>query len=190
MNKPAGMPMRPFPDKPNESLKEFLVRKGGISPADFDKISFVNYVHGDASGLIMIIKNTKAKNKIEPVRKCFRRTFCVIVHGELSGENTINKPIPSGPTGELEDAISNYKVIETFPGHSLLQVELKTNRKDQILRHFSVVSTEERRMIHLRKISTKHPGTNKDVEFEVDLPEHMKQFIAEAKGEKPNITKT
>ena len=106
--------------------------------------------------------------------------------------------------GEL--AISHFEVCETANGYSLVRVTLETGRKHQIRVHlsemgFPVVGDEVYKpkqgptrkqktaqaklempanpqlMLTAVRLCLDHPMTEKRMEFEIDLPPHMREFM-------------
>lgn len=107
----------------------------------------------------------------------------------------IQKPAhPRDP--RRQGALSRYKVIERFEGASLIEVSLETGRRNQIriqarLRGHSLVGEARyihgpgslrpidfaRHALHARKLTVRHPGDGRSMEFEVPPPADFLELL-------------
>lgn len=179
-----------------------------------DKLSSINgvirpgIVHRldkDTSGLLIVAKNdTSHKTLSESLQKRdILREYIAISHGEFNQEKgTINAPIGRDPRDRKrmainykngKEAITHYRLIDSYEGYSLVQASLQTGRTHQIRVHFAHIKhpivgdpiysdrkEDEKyggQFLHARKLGFVHPKTNKYMEFETEIPDDFKDFI-------------
>ena len=145
VNKPAGLLTVPLPRRGDEASVEdqlavHLRRRGKRKPL------VVHRIDRDTSGLVVFATRPDAQRRL---RNQFRRheperVYLAVVYGHPSPESgtwrdrlvwdqaaLIQKQThPRDPHGK--DAISEYRVLERFPGASLLEVRLRTGKRNQI----------------------------------------------------------
>lgn len=102
----------------------------------------------------------------------------------------------SDPRGK--EAISHYRVLETLAGASLVEVSLVTGKRNQIriqarLRGHTLVGEQRytygpdtlrtipfaRQALHAHRLSFRHPADDREMRFEVALPEDMTSLLAQ-----------
>ncbi len=107
--------------------------------------------------------------------------------------------------GKGELAVSHYEVHATEQAYSLVRVKLETGRKHQIRVHLAdmghpIVGDEfygnqrgrrgkrepENLMLAAIRLCFDHPRGGKRMEFEIDLPGHMRQFIRSIRARSTN----
>ena len=92
------------------------------------------------------------------------------------------------------EALSLYRVVEQFPQHALVEIELKTGRTHQIRVHLKHIhhpvvgdpvygsSSKNnlgmtRQALHAQTIRFRHPVTQQEMTFSTDLPDDMRQLL-------------
>ena len=102
---------------------------------------------------------------------------------------------PRDPTGK--EAISHYRVLEELAGTSLIEVALVTGKRNQIriqarLRGHTLVGEVRytygpdelrpiafpRQALHAHRLTFRHPSDDREVSFEVPLPDDMAALVA------------
>jgi len=102
---------------------------------------------------------------------------------------------PRDPLGK--EAISHYRVVEEFAGTSLIEVALVTGKRNQIriqarLRGHTLVGEVRytygpdelrpiafpRQALHAHRLTFRHPSDDREVSFEVPLPDDMAALVA------------
>jgi 23S rRNA pseudouridine1911/1915/1917 synthase len=102
---------------------------------------------------------------------------------------------PRDPKGK--DAVCHYRVIETFAGASLIEVQLLTGRRNQIrlqarLRGHTLVGEQRytfgpdslrplafpRQALHAHRLAFRHPVDGRAMRFETPPPEDMQALLA------------
>lgn len=102
---------------------------------------------------------------------------------------------PRDPLGK--EAISHYRVLETLAGASLIEVKLVTGKRNQIriqarLRGHTLVGERRyiygpdelrpiafpRQALHAHRLTFRHPGDDREMSFEVPLPDDIAALVA------------
>jgi 23S rRNA pseudouridine1911/1915/1917 synthase len=101
------------------------------------------------------------------------------------------KSVPRGG----REAVTLYRVLETYPAASLVEVEIPTGRSHQIRVHFAEAGHPllgdskygrknipgvvecERAMLHAFRLDLRHPLRDENLCLEAPLPEDMKKII-------------
>ena len=101
---------------------------------------------------------------------------------------------PRDPNGN--DAISDYRLVESFRDASLIEVRLQTGRRNQIriqarLRGHTLVGEERyvygpeilrpidfgRQALHAHRLACRHPSDNRPLEFEAVPPPDLEDLL-------------
>ncbi len=166
----------------------------------------VHRLDKDTSGLLLIAKNDFAHVSLaEQIKeKTCKRIYKAIALGHFAEkQGCITTNIARGtnerkkmfvvPIGQGKVAITNYNVLQEFKGYSLVEYELKTGRTHQIRVHSAylghpilgdkVYGKEDTKWglvgqaLVAVKISFTHPRTNKEMTFEVPLPDYFQNVL-------------
>lgn len=166
----------------------------------------VHRIDKDTTGLLVICKNDKAHNAIADQFKVHsgKRVYYALVHGAFSDtEGRIDAPIGRSVTDRKKmainpkgkDAVTNYKVLETFNNkYSLVECRLETGRTHQIRVHMASIKhplvgdtfysnyddsslTKDGQVLHAGVLGLVHPTTGNFIEFESELPEYFEEIL-------------
>ena len=145
VNKRKGLLSIPTKSEPKSLYQEVLyyLKKDNIT-----KVSILNRLDKETSGLVLIAKDRISANKLQPTHKYITRHYICYTHGIwdikegkivtfLEKDNITNKRFVSN-NGKL--AISNYKVLEEDNNISKVLFVLETGRTHQIRVHTSYMS--------------------------------------------------
>ena len=209
INKPAGILAVPL-EKRGEETSIFDQIVAHLRSHGKRKPHVVHRIDRDTSGVVLFAKDgrTQAALKAQFRARTPERIYLAVVYG-----------IPNPPAGTWRDhlawdaraliqkethhsdpraaeAISSYKVIESFDGASLIEVRLKTGKRNQIriqarLRGHTLVGEGRytygpddlrpipfgRQALHALRLSFRHPAEQREMTFEAPLPEDMAKLI-------------
>ena len=160
----------------------------------------------NTSGLMVVAKNEKAHISLakQIKDKTCKRKYLALLEGHLKeNEGKIEsflersksdrKKMAVSDKGKL--AITNYKVIKSFTTCDLVEFSLQTGRTHQIRVHakmlgHAVVGDDvygkavkglNGQLLHSYSLTFTHPTTQKEISFEIDLPEHFKDYMKKLK---------
>lgn len=132
------------------------------------------------------------------------RKYSAIVHGQLEHQQgTVDAPIGRDEkdrkmytvtSKNSKNAVTHFAVVERFRAHTLLELQLETGRTHQIRVHMKFIghplvgdpmyglsreklSRIQGQALHAGVLGFTHPGNGKRLEFEVPMPDDMKQLL-------------
>lgn len=208
INKPKGMVVHPANGNYTGTLVNALLYNlknlsginGVIRPG------IVHRLDKDTSGLLLVAKNDKAHislaKQIE-TKTCHRYYLAICTGNIKSDEGRIEtgfgrslkdrKQMAVFPLGTGKNAITNYKVLERFGSHTLVEFKLDTGRTHQIRVHSKyighpiacdeVYGTKSKtfnangQLLHAYKIEFTHPSTDKTMSFTCEVPEDFQKAL-------------
>jgi len=214
INKPVGRVVHPAAGHKDGTLQNGLLYYDEHLH-EVPRSGIVHRLDKDTSGLMVVARNLKAhKILVEQLQKrTVHREYQAIVLGLLTSGATIDLPI--GRHGrdrkrmavkpEGKQAITHFRVLDRYRGHTRIKVKLETGRTHQIRVHMAHVrhplvgdqtyggrlhipagSSDElkemlrgfsRQALHAVKLGLIHPTSGKQMSWKVPLPEDMKQLI-------------
>ena len=200
INKASGMVVHPAPGHYSHTLVNALLYRFQISGGEKYRPGIVHRLDKDTSGLMMVAKGEKTHEKLSRMiaNKEVERHYLAIVDGVIKHDTgTIDAPIGRDANNRQKmavtdvhgkEAVTHFRVLETFSNHTLVECILDTGRTHQIRVHMAYIghpvsndplygrgkSTEFGQMLHSKSIKFKHPTTGKELFFEVDPP---KEFL-------------
>lgn len=166
-----------------------------------NKVFIVHRLDYDTSGLIIFAKDINTKNILQTNWSQVKRKYIAIVNGIVQEKEKIIKSYLKETktnlvysTNDKKNgliAITSYKEIISSDKYSLLEIEIKTGRKNQIRVHlkdighsilgdkkYGIKDKEKRMYLHAYYLKFKHPITNHMIELELDVP---KDFLIKLK---------
>lgn len=172
-------------------LNEFLMLR---NPKAGERIFIVHRLDRDTSGLIVFAKNEDVKRALQQNWKEVEKRYYAVVEGtpgKKEGEiksslrETKSLRVYSAPNSdEAKPSITRYRVLKPGRGYALLDILLKSGRKNQIRVHLSDIGHPvagdkkygaknnplNRLGLHAYLLSFKHPVSGKQLRFETTLP--------------------
>lgn len=197
INKPSGLLTVATEKEKNKTayhlVMEYLKKKNKNN-----RIFIIHRLDKDTSGIIMFAKNERAKHLYQDnwndiVKK---RCYYAVIDGKMQNkEGTIKSYLKENGnmvysvkdrSGKL--AITEYKVLKERKNISLLDINLKTGRKNQIRVHMKENKTPilgdlkygekskliNRLALHAYKLELVNPVTKKLLTFEINMPNEFK----------------
>ena len=212
VNKPAGMVVHPAAGHSSGTLVNAVL---GYDP-DMEGIGgeerpgLVHRLDKETSGLIILAKNERAHNWLQDqfrLRKV-EKTYLALVDGKpptpagrveasIGRDPSQRKQMAIVQLGKGREAVSEYKTLESFKNHTLLEFHPHTGRTHQIRLHCqflgcpivgdsvygkrTVTATINRHFLHAYRLKIVLPGETQPRTFEAELPEELKAVLDEVK---------
>ncbi len=212
VNKPAGMVVHPAAGHSSGTLVNAVL---GYDP-DMEGIGgeerpgLVHRLDKETSGLIILAKNERAHNWLQDqfrLRKV-EKTYLSLVDGKpptpagrveasIGRDPSQRKQMAIVQLGKGREAVSEYKTLESFKNHTLLEFHPHTGRTHQIRLHCqflgcpivgdsvygkrTVTATINRHFLHAYRLKIVLPGETQPRTFEAELPEELKAVLDEVK---------
>lgn len=146
IDKPAGLVVHPAAGNPDGTLLNALLHRLPQLAA-LPRAGIVHRLDKETSGLLVVAKTLEAhRSLVEQLKaRTVHREYRALAVGELVAGGTVEAPIGRHPTQRTRMAVvaggraalTRYRVLERYPGHSLLAVELDTGRTHQIRVHLA-----------------------------------------------------
>ncbi len=208
INKPAGIDTQPTPSRYKGTLYEALLRflQDPFRPKERPQLGMVQRLDRETSGVMVFSTHPSCHRALTEafVGREVKKLYLALVAGRLaepSGEirsllakNRASNLVRSVARGGKE-AITRYRVVEEFPGASLVEIELLTGRSHQIRAHFSEAGHPLlgdtryggpehcagrpvlRQMLHSRRLLLTHPKLKSPLDLEAPLPADMAELL-------------
>ena len=203
INKESGMVVHPAPGHYSHTLVNALLYRFQLSSLEKLRPGIVHRLDKDTSGLMLVAKNDKTHEKLSQMiaNKEVERHYLAIVDGVIPHDTgTIDAPIGRDPNNRQrmavtdihgKNAVTHFKVLETFSDHTLVECILETGRTHQIRVHMAYIghpvsndpmygkgkATDFGQMLHSKSIKFIHPTTGKELYFEVDPPKLFLDYL-------------
>ncbi|VAW57553.1 Ribosomal large subunit pseudouridine synthase D [hydrothermal vent metagenome] len=215
INKPVGLVVHPGAGHSEGTLQNGLLFHDE-KLHEVPRSGIVHRLDKDTSGLLVVAKNLKShKLLVEQLQaRTVHREYLAIVFGVLTSGRTIDMGIgrhgrdrkKMSVKAEGKQAITHFRVLDRYRGHTRIKVNLETGRTHQIRVHMAYVKHPlvgdqtyggrlqlpagcsealkemlrgfNRQALHARKLGLIHPTKNRLMEWRAPLPDDMKQLIA------------
>ena len=209
LNKPAGLLSVPLERKMGASsvydqLEDYFRPRGKRRPF------VVHRIDRDTSGLVLFAKDAKTQQALKGQfrRREPERMYLAVVYGHpepaagtwrdhlvWDRKALIQKEThPRDP--EAAEAISDYRVVESFRDASLIEIRLQTGKRNQIriqarLRGHTLVGERRyvfgpdtlrpivfsRQALHACRLAFEHPTDGRVLHFEAPLPADFRELV-------------
>jgi 23S rRNA pseudouridine1911/1915/1917 synthase len=210
VNKPAGLLSVPL-ERKSDVLSVYELIEDRFRSYGKRRPFVVHRIDQDTSGLVVFAKNGQAQQRLKAqfARREPERVYLAVVYGHPEPSSgtwrdtlvwdtkaLIQKEThPRDPSGT--EAISEYRVIEAFRDASLIEVSLRTGRRNQIriqarLRGHTLVGEQRyvygpdnlrtitfgRQALHARQLRCQHPTDGRTMTFEAPLPRDLEDLLS------------
>jgi 23S rRNA pseudouridine1911/1915/1917 synthase len=217
VNKPAGLLTVPLERQAGassvqEQLAAHLRARGKRRPL------VVHRIDRDTSGLVVFATRTDAQQRLKEQfrRREPERLYLAVVYGHPTPSSGAwhdhfvwdqkaliqKETYARDPRGK--EALSEYRVVERFCDASLIEVRLRTGKRNQIrlqarLRGHTLVGEQRyvfgpdelrhltfaRQALHAHQLTFRHPTTGQPVHFEAPLPPDMAGLVEKLRTAEP-----
>ena len=162
------------------------------------RVFVVHRLDKDTSGLVMFAKNERVKEILQNNWEHVKRKYIALVHGIINEEGIITsylketKTLLTYSTNDKSGkyAETHYKRLKHNKQYSLVEIEIKTGRKNQIRVHMADNKTPilgdkkygkkdgYRKMLLLAsELEFKHPVTKEMIHIKLDIPNEYKKVV-------------
>ena len=199
VNKPSGL-LTIATSKEKEKTLYHMVRQYLVSKNKFSKVFIVHRLDKDTSGVVILAKNKKIKDKLQENWNEFvkLREYTAVVSGHpKKDEDTIIQNLSETKTNLVyvskngKEAITSYKVIKKNNNFSMLSIKISTGRKNQIRVALASInnpilgdkkygdkkSKYSRLYLHANRLKLYYPVIKKDILFETSTPSEFKKIM-------------
>ncbi len=208
INKPQGLVVHPCSSTKNGTLVNGLLYRikdlSGINGVL--RPGIVHRLDKNTSGLMVVAKNDFAHVSLaEQIKnKTCARKYLALLDGNLKNdegdiEGYIDRSKSDRKKMAVSDkgkyAVTHYRVIKRFTTACLVEFALKTGRTHQIRVHAKQLSHPvvgddvygkavkglNGQLLHSYFLTFIHPRTNKELHFEIPLPEYFENYLTKLK---------
>jgi 23S rRNA pseudouridine1911/1915/1917 synthase len=217
LNKPAGLLSVPLERKIQEpsayeQIETYLRPHGRRRPL------VVHRIDRDTSGVVLFAKDPRAQQALKRqfLRRTPERVYRAVVYGHPTPATGTwsdrlvwdRRALIQKATAEHDplglEAVCDYRVVETFESTSLIEVRLRTGKRNQIriqarLRGHTLVGERRytygpdelrpiefpRQALHAYRLSVEHPVERRSLRFEAPIPDDMAALLAELRKGRP-----
>ena len=201
VNKPSGL-LTIANEKEKDKTLFHIVREYLVSKNQYARVFIVHRLDKDTSGIVVLAKDEKTKNKLQENWNEYvsLREYVAVVHGKLKKEEgKIVQKLKETKTNLVyvtkdddgKEAITNYKVIKSNNGYSMLSINIETGRKNQIRVALSSINNpivgdkkyglkndkENRLYLHANRLKMYYPEIKKEILFETTTPTEFKKIM-------------
>lgn len=217
VNKPAGMVVHPAAGHSSGTLVHAALAHApeleGIGGEQ--RPGIVHRLDKDTSGLIIIAKNERAHRWLQDqfrLRKVHKTYLALLdgkpptptgrVEAEIARDPAHRKQMAVVPEGRGREAVTEYRVIEQFPKHTLIEAYPLSGRTHQIRLHMAFLKCPivgdtlyghkhksleiGRHFLHAARISLVLPGEKAERTFTAALPEELSTTLEQLRQSRGN----
>jgi 23S rRNA pseudouridine1911/1915/1917 synthase len=208
INKPPGLVVHPAAGNWQGTLLNGLLAYDPVF-THVPRAGIVHRLDKDTSGLMVVAKTLEAHTHL--VRQLQARTVKRVYRAVLCGvprvDGTVNAPIGRDSrqrtrmavSSQGKEAITHYRLLEMYPGCSLVECILETGRTHQIRVHMGFIGNPlvgdatyqggkryplpepaagfGRQALHARQLGLIHPATGEAMKWTAPPPEDMANLI-------------
>jgi 23S rRNA pseudouridine1911/1915/1917 synthase len=214
IDKPAGLVVHPAAGNPDGTLLNALLHRCPALAA-VPRAGIVHRLDKDTTGLMVVAKTLAAQTAlVEQLQaRSVSREYDAVVTGVMTAGGSVDAPIGRHPKDRKRQAVhvsgkpavTHYRVVERFRGHTHVRCRLETGRTHQIRVHlahrrFPLVGDPvyggrlklpagagdglktllrgfPRQALHARRLAFDHPGSGERVAFRAALPDDLLMLI-------------
>lgn len=214
IDKPPGLVVHPAAGNPDGTLLNAVLHHCPALAA-VPRAGIVHRLDKDTSGLMVVAKTLAAQTTlVEQLQaRSVSREYDAVVIGVMTAGGTVDAPIGRHPkdrkrqavTESGKPAVTHYRVVERFRGHTHVRCRLETGRTHQIRVHMAhrrfpligdalysgrfkvpagasdtlkeILREFPRQALHARKLAFNHPRHGERVTFRAELPDDLLMLL-------------
>ncbi len=214
INKPAGMVVHPAAGHASGTLVNAVL---GYDPeiegiGGEERPGVVHRLDKETSGIILLAKNERAHRWLQDQfrQRTVQKTYLALVDGKpptpsgrveayIGRDPSHRKQMAIVPESRGREAISEYKTVESFRSHTLLEFHPLTGRTHQIRLHCAflgcpIVGDEiygrkkgsiaiDRHFLHAYRLQINLPGSKEPKSLEAPLPAELVSVLDRLRNE-------
>ncbi|MCW8887285.1 MAG: 23S rRNA pseudouridine(1911/1915/1917) synthase RluD [Motiliproteus sp.] len=225
INKPAGLVVHPAAGHQQGTLLNALLHHFpaiGTVP----RAGIVHRLDKDTTGLMVVAKTIEAQTELvsQLQDRSMGREYEAVVQGVMTGGGEVDEPMGRHPKNRQKmsvspmgkEAITHYRLVSKFRGHTHIRLKLETGRTHQIRVHMSHINyplvgdpvyggrfrqpkgisedlqdslrSFKRQALHAKKLELWHPHNGELMSWEVDLPEDMESLLESLAQDAKSLT--
>lgn len=214
INKPVGLVVHPGAGNPAGTLQNALLH---FDPklAEVPRAGIVHRLDKDTSGLMVVARTVESHTALVRAIEAreVEREYEAVCVGVMTGGGTVDAPIGRHPIDRVRmairedgrEAVTHYRVIKRFRGHTHVRCKLETGRTHQIRVHMAHIQYPlvgdrvyggrlllpkgatpalvdalrafKRQALHAARLAFEHPKTGEIVERVAPLPADMQRLL-------------
>jgi 23S rRNA pseudouridine1911/1915/1917 synthase len=146
INKPVGLVVHPGVGNTRGTLMNGLLHHVA-SLEELPRAGIIHRLDKDTSGLLLVGKTLQSHTALVRALAAreIDRNYLAVCGGVLTGGGKIDAPIGRHPVDRMKmtvreggkPAVTHYRLLERFRGHTYISVKLETGRTHQIRVHFA-----------------------------------------------------
>ena len=181
------------------------------------RAGIVHRLDKDTSGLMVVARRLSSHTHLvsQLQARSVKRQYLALVTGVPVSGGSVDAPLGRHPVQRKKmavvsaggkEALTHYRVLERYPAHALLRLDLETGRTHQIRVHMAHIgfpligdpvyggrlrlprgagpelrqglAAFQRQALHARRLGLVHPATGEGMQWQIDPPLDMLDLLA------------